>query len=313
APAASVEPAEAAGPAGSPPPGPAISGAVPELLLPSPMRLLPSGPGFGTAVHAVYESVDPRAPDLPGEVARAVRAAVPPGSDVGVGADTLAEALYPSWVTPLGPLADGRRLCDIGTEDRLPELAFELPLAGGEHPSATVRLGLVASLLRTHVPDDDLLAGYADRLDHPALAGQVLRGYLNGSIDAVLRIRGEAGNPRYLVVDYKTNWLGGFPESGGEPVLTLGDYTPRRMAGAMMAAHYPLQALLYSVAVHRYLRWRQPDYDPDRHLGGILYLFVRGMAGPQTPVVDGLPCGVFGWRPSGSLVCGLSDLLERGA
>ena len=48
-----------------------------------------------------------------------------------------------------------------------------------------------------------------------------------------------------------------------------------------MAAHYPLQALLYAVALHRMLRWRQPGYDPDVHLGGVLYLFVRGMAGPR--------------------------------
>ncbi len=51
----------------------------------------------------------------------------------------------------------------------------------------------------------------------------------------------------------------------------------------MIAAHYPLQALLYSVALHRYLRWRLPGYDPERHLGGVLYLFVRGMCGPDTP------------------------------
>ena len=46
----------------------------------------------------------------------------------------------------------------------------------------------------------------------------------------------------------------------------------------MVAAHYPLQALLYAVALHRYLRWRLPGYDPDAHLGGVLYLFVRGMS-----------------------------------
>ena len=39
------------------------------------------------------------------------------------------------------------------------------------------------------------------------------------------------------------------------------------MASAMLAAHYPLQALLYCVALHRYLRWRLPGYDPDRHIG----------------------------------------------
>ena len=78
----------------------------------------------------------------------------------------------------------------------------------------------------------------------------------------------------------------------------------------MTAAHYPLQALLYSVALHRLLRWRQPGYDPARHLGGVLYLFVRGMAGPETPRVAGVPCGVFSWRPPDGLVPELSDLLD---
>ena len=92
--------------------------------------------------------------------------------------------------------------------------------------------------------------------------------------------------------------------------LTIGDYTPARMAEAMMSAHYPLQALLYAVAVHRMLRWRQPGYDPAVHLGGVLYLFVRGMAGPETPRVGGVPCGVFSWQPPTSLVVELSALLD---
>ena len=46
------------------------------------------------------------------------------------------------------------------------------------------------------------------------------------------------------------------------------------------------------------------------HIGGVLYLFVRGMSGPATPLVDGRPCGVFGWRPPVGLVTGLSDLLD---
>jgi len=63
--------------------------------------------------------------------------------------------------------------------------------------------------------------------------------------------------------------------------------------------------LLYGVALHRYLRWRQPGYDPGQHLGGIAYLFVRGMIGPQTP----RGCGVFDWTPPPGLVPELSDLL----
>ena len=55
----------------------------------------------------------------------------------------------------------------------------------------------------------------------------------------------------------------------------------------MEHAHYGLQALLYTVALHRYLRWRLPDHDPGRDIAGVLYLFVRGMTGAATPVLDG--------------------------
>ena len=80
----------------------------------------------------------------------------------------------------------------------------------------------------------------------------------------------------------------------------------------MQRRHYPLQALLYLVALHRYLRWRLPGYSPDIHLGGVLYLFLRGMIGPATPVIDGGPCGVFSWAPPAELIVGLSDLFSQG-
>nr|WP_168172099.1 hypothetical protein [Pseudonocardia sp. AL041005-10] len=156
--------------------------------------------------------------------------------------------------------------------------------------------------------------GYADLLDSPDLAGQPLRGYLTGSIDSVLRVRDGAGE-RFLVVDYKTNWLGPVGPSGRDP-LTAAHYTADRLATAMADAHYPLQALLYAVALHRYLRWRLPGYDPDTHLGGVGYLFLRGMCGPDTPVTGSgplaAPCGVFAWRPPAALVEELSDLLDGG-
>ena len=276
------------------------------LAEPSPMHDLPSGVEFGTAVHAVLERVDPTAADLPAALRHACAVTLAQGPAAAMTADALAGALLPAFRTPLGPLADEQRLCDISRGDRMAELSFEYPLTGGDMTNAEVTLGMIGPLLRRNLAPSDPLARYPDLFDDPALATQILRGYLTGSIDAVLRVRRDDGPPRYLVVDYKTNWLGTFD---GE-VLTVGDYTPARMAAAMMSAHYPLQALLYAVAVHRMLRWRQPDYDPAVHLGGILYLFVRGMAGPQTPRVDGMPCGVFGWHPPASLVVELSALLD---
>ena len=55
----------------------------------------------------------------------------------------------------------------------------------------------------------------------------------------------------------------------------------------MRRAHYPLQAMFYLVALHRYLRWRIPGYDPAVNLGGAFYLFLRGMACPG-PVTEKL-------------------------
>jgi hypothetical protein len=83
-------------------------------------------------------------------------------------------------------------------------------------------------------------------------------------------------------------------------------------AETMERVHYPLQALLYLAALHRYLRGRLPGYDPYRHLAGVLYLFLRGMTGPATPRVDRQPCGVFAWWPPAALIVALSDLLDRG-
>ncbi len=271
----------------------------------SPMHDLPSGVEFGTAVHAVLERVDAAAADLPEALGQACATTLAQGPATAMTADALASALLPAFRTPLGPLADEQRLCDIPRDDRLAELSFEYPLAGGDTTNAELTLGMVSPLLRRYISPTDPLAEYPDSLDDPALNAQALRGYLTGSIDAVLRIRHKDRTPRYLVVDYKTNWLGRFD---GE-MLKIGDYTPARMAVAMMSAHYPLQALLYAVAVHRMLSWRQPNYDPAVHLGGILYLFVRGMAGPETPRVDGMPCGVFGWHPPAQLVVDLSALL----
>jgi exodeoxyribonuclease V beta subunit len=77
----------------------------------------------------------------------------------------------------------------------------------------------------------------------------------------------------------------------------------------MIEAHYPLQALLYNVALHRYLRWRHPGYDPAAQLGGALYLFTRGMSGPDVLCADGSAPGVFAWQPPVGLVTELSDLL----
>ena len=269
----------------------------------SPLGEMPVGVEFGTFVHRVLEATDFAAADLDAELAEHV-AALQAWRYLDLG-DPVAmiAGLRAAIETPLGALTDGIRLRDVRRSDRLDELEFELPLVGGDDPSGRLTLNSIAGALRAHLPTEDPMAAYAVRLEDPTLRSSI-RGFLTGSIDLVIRLEG----PRFAIVDYKTNWLGPFAEQ-----LTLGHYHPRALAAEMSRAHYGLQALLYTVALHRYLRWRLPGYEPELHLAGVLYLFLRGMAGDGTPTVNGSLCGVFAWRPPGALVRALSDVLDRGA
>ncbi|OSC42503.1 exodeoxyribonuclease V subunit beta [Mycobacterium decipiens] len=270
----------------------------------SPLAAMPSGATFGSLVHAVLESADPHSTNLAAELTQQVRRHLA-WWPVDIGAPdpaaALGTALVPLHDTPLGSLAGGLTLRQIGVRDRLRELAFEMPLAGGDLRDAAPNVSLsdVGELLRVQLPGSDPLFSYVDRLTSAALGGRPLRGYLAGSIDVVLRLPGQ----RYLVVDYKTNDLG----------RGAVEYSFPRLTEAMLHSDYPLQALLYTVVLHRFLRWRQPGYDPQRHLGGVLYLFVRGMCGADTPVLGDTPAGVFGWSPPPRLVVALSELLDAGA
>jgi exodeoxyribonuclease V beta subunit len=97
----------------------------------------------------------------------------------------------------------------------------------------------------------------------PALAPQQLNGMLKGFMDLVFEHEG-----RYFVADYKSNWLG----------ETDAHYTAKAMRDEVLRKRYELQYSLYLFALHRLLRARLPDYDYDRHVGGAVYVFLRGHA-----------------------------------
>ncbi|MGV9478050.1 UvrD-helicase domain-containing protein [Gordonia aichiensis] len=257
---------------------------------PSLMNGMPYGAAFGTLVHEVLEYVDTAAPDIDAHV-RELCATSAARHALDVDVDELSTALRAVLTTPLASL--GGTLWSITPRNRLAELDFEFPLGNSSSVSAAAAvLSDVAALVERHLPTHDRLRAYAATLAE--IPTRALRGYLTGSIDSVLR----TPEGRYVVVDYKTNRL-----RPGE--LSAEDFTADAMAAEMIGAHYPLQALLYSVALHRYLRWRLPGYRPAEHLGPVQYHFVRGMVGEDTPA----GCGVYEWNVPTGLVTELSDLL----
>lgn len=277
----------------------------------TPLAALPAGAEIGTLVHSVLERVDFAAVDLDDELQEVLDEELawrfvdlrPDGIDGATTSDGTAllhRGIRNVLDTPLGPAFGGVALRSLRRTDRIDEMHFEIRLAGAGSPATDRSLG---TLVAEHLPADDPLRSWADAL----AAGRFdvcLAGHMNGSIDLVAGVEA-AGDTRFVVVDYKTNRL---HRRGQLPAPD--DYGRAAMARAMAEHHYPLQALLYSVALHRYLRWRLPGYDPATNLGGATYLFLRGMVGGETPVHDGHPDGVFHWAIPPMLVVELSDLLD---
>lgn len=106
----------------------------------------------------------------------------------------------------------------------------------------------------------------------PGVSTHELRGLMNGKIDLVFEHAG-----RFHVLDYKTNRLG--------DGTRLSAYAPASLDVAMDRSHYRFQALLYTIAVDRYLRQRVTGYRRSEHLGEAIYLFVRavGIAPERAP------------------------------
>ncbi|MDC5644555.1 UvrD-helicase domain-containing protein [Acinetobacter baumannii] len=168
------------------------------------------------------------------------------------------------------PLYQGFRLNQLQPEHYLSECPFYLALS--DRVLAMKRI-------------QQLFAEYG--MEMPELLEARSARYLNGSIDLVY-----FDGQRYHIADYKSNFLG----------ENLADYSVESIAQSMSLASYWLQAGLYLVALHRYLKVKMQNYDIEQHLGGATYLYLRGMNGEAEQ-------GYYYWQPSTEFVLRLDAIL----
>ena len=230
----------------------------------------PRGASPGTFLHSLFEDLDFTQPVDPHWVEEKLALG---------GYDAHWTPVLTAWLDVIlqAPLNEtGVSLRQLSTREKQVEMEFYLPIS---QPLMASRLD---ALIRKY---DPLSAGCS------ALDFMQVRGMLKGFIDLVFRHQG-----RYYLLDYKSNWLG--EDSAA--------YTQQAMASAMQAHRYDLQYQLYTLALHRYLRHRIADYDYERHFGGVIYLFLRGVDGedPQQ--------GIYATRPDGELIA-LMDEMFAGA
>jgi len=236
----------------------------------------PRGPSAGECLHRMYELADFTDQEKwPEAIERALHEhPIPVSASDPLSANLpamMARLLADTVATELVP---GMRLDTIPTKRRMNELEFLFPAQSLDF--AALRRVLVAH-------------GFPD----VALEAGTLRGFVKGFIDLIVEHEG-----RFWIVDWKSNHLG----------LTPADYDNDSLHAAMASHAYHLQALFYVVALHRYLRVRLRDYTFERHVGGYLYLFVRGVR-PDWRDGD-RPAGVHVGTPSLELIEAIDRLMQ---
>ncbi|MDF2181997.1 exodeoxyribonuclease V subunit beta [Neptuniibacter sp. CAU 1671] len=167
------------------------------------------------------------------------------------------------------------RLGHLADADRRVEMEFMFPVQG-------VSAAALEQVIRSHDP-----LSAQSRL---ALEFEQVEGMLKGFIDLMFRYQG-----RYYVLDYKSNFLGSDVAAYQQPALEQ----------AMLSHRYDLQYQIYSLALHRLLKTRLPDYDYERHFGGVYYMFLRGIQ-PESDT------GIFACRPAQALLDALDQLFAGG-
>lgn len=172
------------------------------------------------------------------------------------------------------------------------EMRFTIPLGDPDEFSEADVLTSLGELVTTHDPTGPFVQHFSSLASQPS-PGRLAQGYLSGSIDLVAPTLG--ASRRFMVLDYKSNAL-----------TVTNDFTEESLIIEMAASGYPLQALIYSVALHRHLSARLSKYRPDDDLGGATYYYLRGAGLPDAAPSE----GAVHWAIPSELTVKVSALLR---
>ena len=241
----------------------------------------PRGPRAGLFFHEILENMDwsrPPAADLEQLVEKHLSA-------YGFAPDwkpDIVRMLTRLRELPLPGFGDPFSLGRLKAGQWVNEMEFYLPLK----PIVSNDL---KAIFRRHGHDiaDKLFGRQMEKLDFSPV-----QGHLRGFMDMVFEQKG-----RFYLVDWKSNDLG----------PTAENYSPDRLLKVMAEDYYFLQYSLYAVALDRYLSARVADYSYDKRFGGVIYVFLRGIAMENVP-----GDGFFHVRPSPDFIQDLGhNILER--
>lgn len=235
----------------------------------------PKGANAGTCLHSLFEHWDFQTTG--DEWQQLIQKTL---SQYGIDTDwtDVVEHWLPSVVSSPLSTESALTLNCISQDKRLDEMAFYFPVS-------QLKAQKLKTTLTGFVTEMPVLKTVLNQLNFNDVTG-----FMKGFIDLIFEFEG-----RFYIADYKSNWLGDKAE----------DYDKVALDEAMVTHGYPLQYLIYSLALHRYLKIRLPDYDPEQHFGGVYYLFIRGMQ------AEWGQAGVYFDKPSAALLDALDACMQQ--
>jgi len=164
----------------------------------------------------------------------------------------------------LGSELQNKKLVDIPNQYLLKEVKYDLTL------SYEGRNIISLYISKCFLLDQEYEFGeeYANKINDLQIMN---KGFHSGCIDCVFPIGNKLEDSKWWLIDWKSNLISGSDNSDCLPR----NYNYENMRNEMIKHHYPLQSHLYLLALHRLLKWRLKNYQPHKHLGGFIYIFLN--------------------------------------
>ncbi len=260
-------------------------------------RYFPGGTDNGTRFHRLFERIplsvvcaEEHRTDAIASI-RTIMGGVPAvreSADDGEAMQSILRMLRGVATVRLPSLDKGAEdisLGDVPAEKQMHEWKFNFSSASAQETTSAL-----FSVIERSWHDDRSKSVFIDAVRQCTNARRIPNGWMTGSVDLLFEQDG-----RFYIVDWKTNILGAYRS----------EFCPEGLVREMARNSYFLQYLVYSAAVHRYLKECLPGYSYERHFGGVHYIFVRAFAFDEVGVSD----AVFSDRPARELLEAVGSVL----
>ncbi len=240
----------------------------------SPLANFPRGSKAGSCLHRILEQIDFQLPVNSKTTDLIISKEL---DQIGLDLqfkDNIKESLYRILNIPLGLHLSNTKFSKLGKNRCIKELKFDLSISDRGKSLNTREIRNAFTKAGVIIFGNQ----YNDSLKDLDISS---KGFLTGSIDLVFTDNEDPNNARWWIADWKSNWIGKDTNDINASCCGPDFYTEDAMKAQMISHHYPLQAYLYLLALHRFLKWRIKDYKPEKHLGGYIYVFLRGLPNPE--------------------------------